>query len=72
MIENTKRLYNSLETDEDLTTDIIFEQDRIRDVYLDKYDSIHAETSQTTKFDESTDLNTTYLGKADMIRRTSD
>ena len=63
-----KRLYNSLKTDEDLITDIIFEQDRIRDVYLDKYDGIHAEISQTTKFDESTDFSTTYLGKADMTR----
>ena len=29
-----KRLYNSLKFDEDLTADIIFEEDRIRDVYF--------------------------------------
>ena len=29
---------------------------------------IHAEISQVTKFDESTDLSTTYLGKTDMTR----
>ena len=46
-----KRLYNSLRTDNKLITDIIFEQDRIRDVYLDKYDGNHAEISETTKFD---------------------
>ena len=40
-----KRLHNSLKIDEDLTADIIFEEDRIRDAYLDKYDGIHAEIS---------------------------
>ena len=42
-----KRLFNNLKTDEvDLTPDIIFEEDRIRNTYLDKYDGIQAETSQ--------------------------
>ena len=57
-----------MEIDEDLTADIIFEEDRIRDAYFDKYDGIHAEISQVTKFDESTDLSTTYLGKTDMTK----
>ena len=57
-----------MKIDEDLTVDIIFEEDRIRDVYFDKYDGIHTEISQATKFDESTDLSTTYLGKTDMTR----
>ena len=35
-----------------MTAAIIFEEDRIRDAYLDKYDGIHAELSQVTKFDE--------------------
>ena len=48
--------------------DIIFDEDRIRDTYLDKYDGIQAEISQVTKFDESTDLSTTYLGKAGVTR----
>ena len=54
--------------DKNLTADIIFEEDRVRDAYLDKYDGIHAEISQVTRFDESTDLSTTYLGKTDMTR----
>ena len=57
-----------MKTDEDLTSDIVFEGDRVKDVYLDKYDGICAEISQATRFDESTDLSTTYLGKADMTR----
>ena len=63
-----KRLHNSLKIDEDLTVDIIFEEDRVRDACLDKYDGIHVEISQATRFDESTDLSTTYLGKTDMTR----
>ena len=63
-----ERLYNSLKTDEALIPDIIFDGDRIRDTYLDKYDGIKAEKSQMTKFDERTDLSTTYLGKTDVTR----
>ena len=63
-----KRLYNSLKIDEDLTADTTFEEDRRRDVHFDKYDGIYAEISQVTKFDESTDLSMTYLGKMDMTR----
>ena len=58
----------SLKTDKDLTSDVIFEGDKVKDVYFDKYDGICAEISQTTRFDESTDLSTTYLGKTDMKR----
>ena len=54
-----KRLYNSLKTDKDLTSDVILEGDRLEDVYFDKYDGIYAEISQATRFDESTDLSTT-------------
>ena len=68
MTGNIKRLYNSLKFDENLIAGTIFEEDRIRDVNLDKYDSIHAEISHATKFDESADLSTTYLGKIDMTR----
>ena len=53
-----------------MTTDIIFDEDRIGDTYLDKYDGIQAEISQVTKFDESTDLSATYLGKTDVTRET--
>ena len=63
-----KRLYGSLETNEDLTPDMIFDEDRIRDMYLDRYNGVQAEISQVTSFDESTDLSTTYFGKTDMRR----
>ena len=63
-----KRLYNNLKTDEDLTSDVIFEGDKVKDVYFDKYDGIYVEIAQVTRFDESADLSTTYLGKTDMTR----
>ena len=61
-------MYNSLKTDKDLTSDVIFEEDKVRDEYFDRYDGIHAEISQATGFDESIDLSITYLGKMDMTR----
>ena len=63
-----KRLYSNLKADEDLIPDIIFDENRIRDTYLDKYEGVHAEISQATRFDESIDLSTTYLGKTDETR----
>ena len=63
-----KRLYSSLEMNEDLIPDMIFDKDRIRDIYLDRYSGVQAEISQVTSFDESTDLSTTYLGMTDMTR----
>ena len=61
-------MYNSLKTDKDVRSNAIFEGDKVRDVYFGKYNGIYAEISQVTRFDESTDLSTTYLGKADMTR----
>ena len=57
-----------MKTDTDLTSNVTFEGDRVKDVYFDKYDGICAEISQATRFHESTDLSTTYLGKTDMTR----
>ena len=48
--------------------DIEFEGDRLKEEYFDKYDGIYTEISQATRFDESTDLSMTYLGKMDMTR----
>ena len=63
-----KGLYSSLEMNEDLIPGMIFDEDRIRDIYLDRYDGVQAEISHVTSFDESTDPSTTYLGKTDMTR----
>ena len=63
-----KRLCHSLKTDKDLTTVAEFEGVKLKDEYFDKCEGIYAEIPQVTRFDESTDLSTTYLGKMDMTR----
>ena len=57
-----------MKIDKNLSSDVTFEGDKVRDEYLDKYDGIYAEILQATRFYESTDLSTTYLGKMDMTR----
>ena len=64
-----KRLYSSLKADEDLMPDIIFDEDRIRNTYLDKYGGVHAQISQATRYIESTDLSATYLGRTNETRK---
>ena len=43
--------------------DMIFEENKVKETYFDKYEGIQSEISQVTRFDENTDLSTTYLGK---------
>ena len=50
---------DNLELDSGQTPDIL------RDEYLDVYEGIQSETLSTMRFDESTNLSSTYLGKAD-------
>ena len=57
-----------MKTDKDLTVDIEFEGDKLKEEYFDRYDGIHTEISQVTRFDESTDLSTTYSGRIEMTR----
>ena len=64
-----RKLFSSQEVKEDKIPDIIFDEDRIRETYFDKYNGIQSEISQETRFDESTDLSTTYLGKVDKTRK---
>ena len=39
--------------------------DILKEEYLKVYKGIHSEIVNTTRFDENTDLSTTYLGKSD-------
>ena len=50
---------DTLELDFGQTLDIL------REEYLDVYEGIQSEILSTTRFDENSDLSTTYLGKAD-------
>ena len=42
--------------------------DRSKEKYLDKYEGIKSEILNTTRFDENSDLSTTYLGKINATR----
>ena len=37
----------------------------LREEYLDVYEGIHSEIVNNTRFDENSDLSTTYLGRSD-------
>ena len=42
--------------------------DILREEYLDLYEGLQSEILNTTRFDENSDLSTTYLGKADRYK----
>ena len=43
---------------------------RLCEEYLDVYEGIQSETVNTMRFDENSDLSTTYLGRSDKARMT--
>ena len=69
---NHKKLYDRLKGEERqiLDTDFGSSPDRLKRKYLDIYEGVHAEVLHLTKFDECSDLSTTYLGKTDITRET--
>ena len=42
--------------------------EKLKEKYLDVYKGIKLEILSTTRFDENSDLSTTYLGRIDMIK----
>ena len=58
-----ERSYHSLKIGKGLTVEIGFEGDKLKGEYFDRYDGIYTEVSQVTRFDDSTDLITKYLGR---------
>ena len=42
----------------------------MRSNYLDMYDGVHADVVCTNRYDEGSDLSTTYLGETTMTRKT--
>ena len=43
--------------------EMVFEENKIKEAYFDRYEGVQSEISQVARFDESTDLSTTYLGR---------
>ena len=62
-------LYRELQ-EELLNTDVNFggSPDRLKGKYLDVYQGVYAKIVSSDRFDEDTDLSTTYLGQKDMTR----
>ena len=67
-----RRLFNALEIQENQTPDMIFEENKVKETYFDKYEGINSEISQVTRFDENTDLSTTYLDKCGQTRKSDE
>ena len=63
-------LYRELQEKESLSTDVNFGSSsaKLKSEYLDVYKGIYAEIVSSDRFDEDTDLSTTYLGQTDMPR----
>ena len=64
-----RRLFNTLEIQEDQIPEMIFEEEKVKDAYFDRYEGVQSEISQETRFDESTNLSTTYLGRINQTRK---
>ena len=64
-----RRLFNALEMQECQKPEMIFEETKVKEEYFDRYEGIQSEISQVIKFDESTDLSTTYLGRVGQTRK---
>ena len=67
-----KDLYRSLNNKQTTKTNLNFgnSPENLKSEYLDMYKVGYAEVISTDKFDEDTDISTTYLGQVDMTRNT--
>ena len=63
-------LYRSLNNEQTIKTNLNFgnSPENLKSEYLDMYEGVYAEVISTDKFDEDTDISTTYLGQVDMTR----
>ena len=61
-------LYRELQEKELLNADVNFggSPDRLKAEYLDVYEGVYAEVVSSDRFDEDTDISTTYLGQIDI------
>ena len=65
-------IYKELKEQEMLKASIDFSgvTEKVKSDYLDVYVGVYAEVVNTNRFDEDTDLSTTYLGQVGMSRKT--
>ena len=65
---NYKRKSNTEEERQTLELDFGDMPEKLREEYLDIYEGIQSDILSTTRFDENSDLSTTYLGRVDVTR----
>ena len=65
-----RKMYDKLKDDKRQILDIDFgdSPDKLRREYSGMYEGVQSKVLNTTRFDESSDLSTTYLGRTDMTR----
>ena len=65
-------LYKSLNNEQTIKTNLNFgnSAENLKSEYLDMYEGVYKEVISTDKFDEDTDISTTYPGQVDMTRNT--
>ena len=65
-------LYKRLNNEQTIRTSLNLgrSQEKLKDDYLDMYEGMYAEVISTDRFDEDTNLSTTYLGQVNMARDT--
>ena len=65
-----RNLYKELQEKELVSADVNFGgiPEKLKAEYLDVYEGVYAKVINTDRFDEDTDLSTTYLGQVDMTR----
>ena len=63
-------LYKELQEEELVSADVNFGRspEKLKAEYLDVYEGVYAKEISTDRFDEDTDLSTTYLGQVGMSR----
>ena len=61
-------LYKELQEEKLVSADVNFGRspEKLKAEYLDVYEGMYAKVISTDRFDEDTDLSTTYLGQVDM------
>ena len=64
------KTYDRLKEVDSQVTEIDFGDtpDKLKGEYSDMYEGVKSEVLGTTKFDENSDLSTTYFGKINMTR----
>ena len=67
-LKSHKKIYNKEEERQMLELDLGYTPEKLKGEYLDMYEGIQSEVISTTRFDENSDLNTTYLGRIDATR----